>query len=100
MGFRKWLTRNATKTAETVVVQTKEKLQQSMETRVVNKGNAAFTIGKLVLLGVIFVIAGKDVAKTYDRSDIPIYPVRYVPQREKLPNITINNYMNERTPKL
>lgn len=88
MGFRNWLTKNASKTAETVIVKTKENLQKNVEVNVVKKGNAMFTIGKLVLLGVIFALTFKD-----NEVHIP----DHLEPAAKIPNITINNYMNERS---
>lgn len=90
MGFRNWLTKNVSKTAETVIVQTKESMQKNVEAKVVKKGNAAFTIGKLVLLGVMFIIAGKE-ATSWQESN-----ASRAPHQDKIPNIIINNYMNER----
>ena len=88
MGFRNWLTKNASKTAETVIVQAKENMQKNIETNVIKKGNALFTIGKLVVLGIIFVLASKD-GDSLDNLKLP-------ESTQKMPNITINNYMNER----
>ena len=86
MGFRNWLTKNASKTAETVITQTKETLQKSAETNIVNKGNALFTLGKLALLGLIFVLTLKEAGE-----------IEKEPVKQQLPaSIVINNYMNER----
>ena len=90
MGFRNWLTKKASKTAETVIVQVKENMQKSMESDVIRKGNAAFVIGKLVVLGIIFAITSKELS---DQINIP----DKLPERTTPPNIIINNYMNERS---
>lgn len=85
MGFRNWITKNASKTAESVIIQTKETLQKSVETKVTDKGNALFTLGKLALLGLIFLLTAKEVSD--DRE--PAAP-------QQPTSITINNYIERR----
>lgn len=86
MGFRNWITKKASKTAETVIEQTKETIQKNVENKVNLKGNALLTVGKLALLGLIFAIAWKEGGDTAG-EDRPLQ----IPT-----SIVINNYMNER----
>lgn len=85
MGFRNWITKNASKTAESVIIQTKETLQKSVEAKVTDKGNALFTLGKLALLGLIFLLTAKEVS---DERETPAPP--------QPTSITINNYIERR----
>lgn len=88
MAFRNWLTKKASRTAETVITQTRETLQKNVENHIVKKGNAAFTLGKLVLLGLIFALTMKEIDGVEERTET---------KPSSIPtNITINNYMNER----
>jgi hypothetical protein len=88
MAFRNWLTKKASRTAETVITQTRETLQKNVENHIVEKGNAAFTLGKLVLLGLIFALTMKEIDGVEERMETKPSPIPT--------NITINNYMNER----
>ena len=88
MAFRNWLTKKASRTAETVITQTRETLQKNVENHIVEKGNAAFTLGKLVLLGLIFALTMKEIDGVEERTETKPSPIPT--------NITINNYMNER----
>lgn len=87
MSFRSWLTKKASKTAETVIVQTKESIQKTMETKITDSGNLWFTVGKIGLLGVIFALIMKG---NGEQTETP--PVHHQPT-----SIVINNYMNERS---
>ena len=91
MAFRNWLTKKASRTAETVITQTRETLQKNVENKIVTKGNAAFTLGKLALLGIIFALTMKEIDGAEERTESAH---SHIPT-----NIIINNYLNERNEK-
>lgn len=87
MGFRNWITKKASKTAETVIKQTKQTIQKNVENEVNLKGNALLTVGKLAVLGLIFAIAWKEGGSATSEPKSVSTPT----------SIIINNYMNERS---
>ena len=89
MGFRHWITRNATKTAEAVVEKTKEAFQEKAISRVTANGHIYTTIGKLVSMGTLILLAFRE-ARGYSEPRTP------AAERNSTPNtITINNYIRE-----
>lgn len=88
MGFRNWVTKNASKTAENVIEQTKSKMQTKANLQIANKGAAFETIGKLGLLVLLAWLTGKELSGYSSEA----------PQKgnSSLPGqITINNYIHE-----
>lgn len=90
MGIRQWITKNAAKTAEVVVEQTKDNLQKTMQANVVHKGDVMFTIGKLALLGVLMWLSGKEISEYSKRGPDQAHIANPVPT-----TININNYIRE-----
>ena len=86
MGFRGWITDKATKSAETVFIQTKNSLQKNVTAKVTNKGDIMFTVGKLGLLCALMFLTGKELVN--DNKDVR-------QDVTSVPSININNYFND-----
>lgn len=82
MAIRQWFTKKAVKTAENVVEQTKNNLT----TKVAKKGEAWFTIGKLVFLAaIVWDTFRSGRSDNYSAVNHPTMPT----------TININNYIRE-----
>lgn len=91
MGFRGWLTKNATTVIEKTVEQGKETLSKT----VTDKSNLYYTIGRLGLLALLAWLTGKEVNGYLGDGQ------KQLPQSS---NVTVNNYiydpnLNERSTK-
>jgi hypothetical protein len=90
MGFRNWITKNASKTAETVIVQTKEAIQNKAIRKIASKSNIYVTLSKVGILGLLLWLTGKEAKDGIaNRNEV---------NNTRLPNpntITINNYIHE-----
>lgn len=87
MSFRNWITRKASETAEVMVTQTKEVIQKKTISHMATKSNVIVMLGRIGILGLMVWLTGKstsDIAKDANPGTRP-----------QIPNITINNYVND-----
>lgn len=89
MGFRHWITKNASKTAEAVVVQTKEAFQKKALNRISSNGNVYATIGRLLSVGLLVFMTLRELALGDDEKR------RQIDATAQPNTITINNYIHE-----
>ena len=84
MGFRNWVTKNATKVVETTVEQSKQAIGARME----NRTDLYFKLARLGLLAVLMWLTGKEAGGYLREESAP----------KGLPSptsIVINNYIRE-----
>ena len=84
MGFRNWMTKKASTTADIIVEQTKGAIRKSVSKDIVTRGNVLATLGRIGVILLTGLLVAKEVKDTVheekDKTQLPT-------------TININNYI-------